>query len=75
MPCMRSCVGVQVSCPGVRGAEGHGKRKGAAVRRGLKDAGNEGAGRGTRTGYEVWYSRDERARNCEVLHPHMDCAL
>jgi hypothetical protein len=51
---MRSCVGVQGPCPGVRGAEGPGKHKGVAVRWGLKDAWNEWAGRGTRTEVESW---------------------
>ena len=64
---MLSCLGVKVPCPGVRGAEGQGKRKGVTVRWGPKDAWNEGAGRGTRTGYEVWYARDEWARNHKVL--------
>jgi hypothetical protein len=53
----------------MRGAEGQGKRKGVTARWGLKEAWNEGAGRGTRTGYEVWYARDEWARNHKVLHP------
>jgi hypothetical protein len=66
---MLSCSGVKVSCPGVRGAEGQGKRKGVLARGHLKEAWNERAGRGTRTGYKVWYSRDERARDREVLHP------
>jgi hypothetical protein len=38
VPCMRSCLGVKVSCPGVRGAEGQGKRKGVTARWGLKEA-------------------------------------
>jgi hypothetical protein len=75
VPCMLSCLGVKVSRPGVRGAEGHGKRQGVTVRWGLKDAWNERAGRGTRTGYEVWYSRGELARNSKALHPQMGCAL
>src|SRR5688500_9635938 len=62
VPCMLSCSGVKVSCPGVRGAEGQGKRKGVTARWGLKAAWNERAGRGTRTGYKVWYSRGEMAR-------------
>jgi hypothetical protein len=66
---MLSRSGVKVPCPGVRGAEGQGKRKGVTARGRLKAAWNEGAGRGTRTRYEVWYRRDERARNREVLHP------
>jgi hypothetical protein len=69
VPCMRSCSGVKVSCPGIRGAEGQGKRKGVLVRGRLKEAWNERAGRGTRTGYEVWSRRDERARDRAVLHP------
>ena len=69
VPCMRSCLGVKVPGPGVRGAEGPGKRQGVAVRRGLKAAWNARAGRGTRTGYEVWYARDEWARDHKVLHP------
>ena len=72
---MLSCLGLKVPRPGMRGAEGQGKRKGVTARWGLEDAWNERAGRGTRTGYEVWYSRDERVRDREVLHPHMDCAV
>jgi hypothetical protein len=56
--------------PGVRGAEGKEKGKGVAARRGLKEAQSENAGRRTGTGSEVWYTRDERARDREVLHPH-----
>jgi hypothetical protein len=66
---MRSCLGVQGPRPGVRGAAGPGKRQGVTVRWGLQDAWNEGAGRGTRTGEEVWYARDERARDRQALHP------
>ncbi len=50
VPCMLSCSGVKVPCPGIRGAEGQGKRQGVTARWGLKEAWNEGAGRGTRTG-------------------------
>ena len=39
------------------------------MRCGLKEARSKSAGRRTGTGYEVWYTRDERARDCEVLHP------
>ena len=74
VPCMLSCLGVKVSCPGVRGAEGPGKRQGVTVRWGLKAAWNERAGRGTRTGYEVWYSWGELARNSTALHPQLGCA-
>ena len=63
---MLSCSGVKVPWPGVRGAEGQGKRKGVLARGRLKEAWNERAGRGTRTGYEVWYSRGERARDRQV---------
>ena len=75
VPCMRSCSGVKVTRPGIRGAEGQGKRKGVTARWGLKAAWNERAGRGTRTGYEVWYSRGERARNSKALHPQWGCAV
>jgi len=39
------------------------------VRWGLEEAQSKSAGRRTGTGYEVWYTRDERARDSEVLHP------
>jgi hypothetical protein len=67
-----SCSGVQVPCPGVRGAEGQAKRQGVTARWGLKAAGSEGAGRGPRTGYEVWCSRGELARDSKALHPPVD---
>ena len=38
------------------------------MRWGLKEAQSESAGRGTRTESEVWYTRDELARDSEVLH-------
>src|SRR5712664_3294834 len=72
VPCMSYCSGVRVPCPGRRGAEGKAKRKGVTVRWGLKEAWSEGAGRRTGTGYEVWYVRDEWARDHKVLHPHRD---
>jgi hypothetical protein len=75
VPCMLSCSGVKVSCPGVHGAEGQGKRQGATARWGLKEAWNARAGRGTRTGYEGWDRRDERARDRQVFHPQTDCAV
>jgi hypothetical protein len=40
------------------------------VRWGLEEVQSKSAGRRTGTGSEVWYTRDERARDCEVLHPH-----
>ena len=55
--------------PGVRKAEGKEKGKGVIVRRGPKEAQSEDAGRRTGIGYAVWYTRDERARNREVLPP------
>ena len=39
------------------------------MRWGLKEAQSNRAGRRTGTGYEVWPTRDERARDREVLHP------
>ncbi len=38
------------------------------MRRGLEEAQSKDAGRRTGTGSEVWYTRDERARDREVLH-------
>jgi hypothetical protein len=55
--------------PGNRGAEGKEKGKGVIVRWGLEEAQSESAGRRTGTGYEVWHTWDERARDREVLHP------
>ena len=40
------------------------------MRWGLKEAQSKDAGRRTGTGSEVWYTRDERARDREVLHLH-----
>jgi hypothetical protein len=42
----------------------------SAERWGLEEAQSNRAGRCTGTGYEVWYTRDGRARDREVLHPH-----
>ena len=67
--------GVQVPIPGVRGAEGQEKDKGAVVRLGLEEVQSENAGRRIGTGYEVWYTRDQWARDHEVLHPRLGCAL
>ena len=39
------------------------------ARWGLEEAQSKSAGRRTGTGYEVWYIRDEWARDHEVLHP------
>jgi len=55
--------------PGIRGAEGKEKGKGVIARCGLKEAQSEDAGRRTETGYEVWYTRDEPARDGEILLP------
>jgi hypothetical protein len=61
---------VKVLAPGSRGAEGEEKGKGVTARWGLKEAQSNRAGRRTGTGYEVWPTRDERARDREVLPPH-----
>ena len=61
--------------PGFRGAEGEEKGKGVIVRWGLEEAQSKSAGRRTGTGYEVWYTPDELARDSEVLHPQRGCAL
>ncbi len=55
--------GVGVPAPGKGEAEG--KRKGNCVtaRWGGKEAQRESTGRRTGTGYEVWYTQDQRARD------------
>ena len=68
-------IGVKVPEPGTGGAEGQEKGKGVTVRWGLKEAQSKSAGRGTRTGSEVWHVWDERARDREVLHSPMGRAL
>jgi len=45
------------------------------MRWGLEEAQSKRAGRRTGTGYEVWYTRDKRARDCEVLHPQGVCFI
>jgi hypothetical protein len=45
------------------------RARASTVRWGLEEAQSKRAGRRTGTGYEVWCTRDERARDCEVLHP------
>ena len=66
---------VEVPIPGVSGAEGKEKDKGVTARWGLEEVQSEHAGRRTGTGYEVWYTRDELARDNEVLHPHGVCFI
>ncbi len=39
------------------------------MRWGLEEAQSKYAGRRTGTRYEVWYTRNELARDSEVLHP------
>jgi hypothetical protein len=45
------------------------------ARWGLEEAQSKRAGRRTGTGYEVWHTRDERARDREVLHPQGVCFI
>jgi len=45
------------------------RARASTARWGLEEAQAKRAGRRTGTGYEVWYTRDERARDREVLHP------
>ena len=66
---------MKVPTPGFRRAEGKEKGKGVAVRRGLKEAQSESAGRRTGTGYEVWYVRGEWARDHEALYRQQGRAL
>ena len=58
---------MQVLAPGVRAAEGEEKGQGVTARRGLEDAQSNDAGRRTGTGEAVWDTRDERARDRDVL--------
>ena len=67
--------GVEAPVPGISGAEGEEQGKGVTARWGLEEAQSKRAGRRTGTGYEVWYTRDERARDHKVLHPRAGCAL
>jgi len=60
---------VKVLAPGISGAEGKEKGKGVIVRWGLEEAQSKHAGRRIGTRYEVWYTRNELARDSEVLHP------
>jgi hypothetical protein len=62
---------VQVPTPGLSGAEGEEQGKGVTARGRLEEAPSKRAGRRTGTGYEVWYTRDEWARDHEVLHPRV----
>lgn len=72
---MRGTIRAQVPEPGYREAEGWEKGKGVIVRWGLEEVQSKSAGRQTETGYEVWYVRGERARDCETLHPQQGHAL
>jgi hypothetical protein len=63
--------GVQVPVPGISGAEGEEQGKGVIARWRLEEAPSKRAGRRTGTGYEVWGTWDERARDREVLHPQV----
>jgi hypothetical protein len=45
------------------------RARASTVRWGLEEAQSTRAGRRTGTGSEVWYTRDERACDREVLHP------
>ena len=45
------------------------RARASVARRGLKEAQSKDAGRRTETRSEVWYIRDELARDNKVLHP------
>jgi len=66
---------VRVLAPGVSGAEGKEKGKGVIARWGLEEAQSKHAGRRTGTRYEVWYTRNELARDSEVLDPQGVCFI
>jgi hypothetical protein len=67
--------GVQVPVPGVRAADGEEQGKGVTARWGLEEAQSHDAGRRTGPGYEGWYTRDERARDREVLQARGVCLI
>jgi hypothetical protein len=54
--------------PGVRAAEGEEQGQGVTARWGPQEAPSKEAGRRTGPGEEGWHTRDERARDREVLH-------
>ena len=51
------------------------RARASTARWGLEEAQSKRAGRRTGTGYEVWCTRDERARDREVLHPQGVCLI
>jgi hypothetical protein len=51
------------------------RARASTVRWGPEEAPSKHAGRRTGTGYEVWHTRDERARDREVLHPQGVCLI
>jgi hypothetical protein len=69
----RRTHGVEVPVPGVHGAEGEEKGQGVIATWRLKEAPSTCAGRRTGTGYEVWCTWDEWARDHEVRHPRHGC--
>lgn len=62
---------VEVLLPGIRKAEGQGMHREVW----LEETHCKTAGRRTGTPSEVWYIRDELARDNEVLHLRLGCAL
>jgi hypothetical protein len=63
------------SCQVIAEPKARRRARASTVRWGLEEAQSKRAGRRTGTGYEVWYTRDERARDCEVLHPQGVCFI
>src|SRR5512135_1718887 len=74
-PPQRIRRGGEVPVPGRSRAEGKEKGKGVVVRWGLEEAQSESAERRTGTGYEVWHTQDELARDNEVLHLRKVCFI
>ena len=64
-------LGGESPCPGVRGAEGPGKRQGVTARWGPKAAWNDVRGEGHEPETRCGYARGERARDREALHPQL----
>jgi hypothetical protein len=57
------------SCQVFAAPKARSRTRAPTVRWGLEEAHSKRAGRRTGTGDEVWCTRDERARDREVLHP------
>ena len=57
------------ACQVIAAPKARSRARASTARWGLEEAQSKRAGRRTGTGDEVWCTRDERARDREVLHP------